>query len=223
VPAEDKLKAAALSQLAAIDRERSQLLKKERYTQFGGIVLPDDYAEFNALCLAAIDRMTGRRDGRYEQALRELERYSLTSPELAQALYGLVRSMKSDIDCGSLISFREIEHAYLCNTVLELAEWKLDQHHTHAAAVLIGGVLETHLRLLAAKYDIPLAIANPGKAEPRTLPQQINDELAQVVYGKSEREIVAVWLRLTGSPSPNPSRTAICAAQLRGFMARYPA
>ena len=223
MPAVDKLKTSALVQIAAIDRQRSHLKTRERHIALGGGATPDDYADFNAMCLAVVDRVTGRHDAYYERALREIEQCgSFTSMELAQVLHGLVRSLKRDIDEGWLATFREIEHADVYNDLLDSADRQASQGQIGPALILIRSVLEGHLRQLAAKYDIALTV-DPDDFKLRTTPQHVNDELAQVVYGQAEHKTVGLWLRQGAQPNPNRERTIDLATQVRGFIAKYPA
>jgi len=224
MPAGDRLKATALDQITAINRKHSQLLKKDRFTQFGGGARPDDYAEFNAMCLAAIDRITGRHDSYYEQALREIDRHNvLISSELAHSLYGLVRAIERDVEGGSLITFREIEHASLFNELLDLAEWRAGRGSFEAAVGIMRAVLEIHLQHLAAKYNLPLCAVNPGVVKPRIGPQQFNDELAQVAYGQPEHQNVTSWLAFAARPNTGRERITVFVQELRGFIMLYPA
>jgi hypothetical protein len=224
MPAGDRLKAVARDQLAVIARKRNQLIKKDRFIQFGGGPLPDNYSEFNAMCLAAIDRLTGRRDCYYEQAVREVDRHNtLTCPELAHSLFSLVLAIKRDIEGGSLITFLEIEHASHFGELLDVAEGRASQGNFQAAAGIMGAVLENHLRQLAMKYDITLSIANPGASTPRTRPQQLNDQLAQVAYGETEHQDVNSWLAFAAMPTASKERITEFIQELRDFITRYPA
>jgi predicted unusual protein kinase regulating ubiquinone biosynthesis (AarF/ABC1/UbiB family) len=226
VPAADKLKTSALVQIAAIDRQRSHLKTRERHIAYGGGATPDDYADFNAMCLAVVDRVTGRHDAYYERALREIEQCgSFTSIELAQVLHGLVRSLKRDIDEGWLATFREIEHADVYNDLLDSADRQASQGQIGPALIVIRSVLEGHLRQLAVKYDIALTVdpVDPDDPKQRTTPQHVNDELAQVAYGQAEHKSVGIWLRQGAQANPNRERTIDLATQVRNFIAKYPA
>lgn len=93
------LKDTALAQLVAIDREHGALKMRERHAQFGGGATDDDYAQFNSMCLAAIERIAARGSTYYQQALRELDQQgSLISAVLSAGLYAIASSLKQDIE-----------------------------------------------------------------------------------------------------------------------------
>jgi hypothetical protein len=226
VPALDPLQAAALAQIAAIDRHYKLLAATARHITHGGGALPDEYAEFNATCVALIDRVTGRHDSYYEHALHEIELHgSLTSAELAPSLYGIVRSLKRDLDHGWLTTFREREHATLLHDFLTLAEHAANAGRTGPATALIGAVLETHLRHLAAKNQVALttpATETGARDQPRP-PQDLNNDLAQVAYDTPERQTVTAWLGLLANAGQSRARTLATIRDLRTFIARHPA
>ena len=77
MPDVDHLKIVAVTQLAAIDRQYSRIKTRRHHYQYGAGPVPDELAEFNSMCLGAIDRITSRHDAYNEQALREWTPLSL--------------------------------------------------------------------------------------------------------------------------------------------------
>ena len=223
----DQLKAAALRQIAALDREYADFKTKLRHAEFGAVVQPDEYAEFNTRCLALIDRTLGRGHAYYEQALREVQREPMTSAELAASLHGLVRALKVDIEADALVTVRETGHADLLAVFLRMAESLLGAHRKDPAAVLLGGALEAHLYNLAAKHHVEMV--DEGRAASAQLAQELNELLSQQVYGLTEFKSVAAWLELR----EKASRSAVGAYShddvvkflrgLRAFIAGFPA
>jgi hypothetical protein len=223
----DRLKAAALRQIAALDREYSDFKTKLRHAEFGAVVQPDEYAEFNTRCLALIDRTLGRGHAYYEQALREVQRESMTSAELAASLHGLVRALKVDVAADALATVRETGHADLLAVFLHMAEGLLGAQRKGPAAVLLGGALEAHLRNLAVKHHVEMA--DEGRASSAPLAQELNELLAQQVYGLTEFKSVAAWLELREKASRSTSSAysqgdvAKFLCGLRAFIAGFPA
>jgi hypothetical protein len=222
----DQLKVAALRQIAAIDRQYAEFKTKLRHAEFGAMVQPDEYAEFNTMCLVLIDRTLGRGHAYYEQALREVQREPMTSAELAASLHGLVRSLKQDIEDGALATALEAEHADQLGVFLRMTERLLSARRKDPAAVLLGGALEAHLRNLAAKHKVGLPDA--GRTSP-PLAEELNQLLAHHVYDVAEFKSVAAWLDLRDKAN----RSAISAYTeedvakflrgLRAFIAGFPA
>ena len=223
----DRLKAAALRQIAALDREYADFKTKLRHAEFGAVVQPDEYAEFNTRCLALIDRTLGRGHAYYEQALREMQREPMSSAELAVSLHGLVRALKVDIEADALATVRELGHTDLLAVFLRMAEGLLGAQRKEPAAVLLGGALEAHLRNLAVKHHVE--IDDEGHASSAQLAQELNEMLSQQVYGLSEFKSVAAWLELREKASRSVASAyshddvAKFLRGLRAFIAGFPA
>ena len=223
----DQLKNDALAQLAAIDREHGALKMRERHAQFGGGASDDDYAQFNCLCLSAIERIAARGSTYYQQALRELDQQgSLTSAMLAAGLYALVSSLKDDIQSDATATFQEVENAWVLGEFLVMAEALVGQDCLGAALVLAGGVLESHLRHLAAKHD--LQPPDGGRARPASA-GVINAALIEVAYGREVSVKVSVGLSVFReavqgqSEDLSPQSVSAFIRYVRVFMEGYPA
>lgn len=105
-------------------------------------------------------------------------------------LLGVLRSLRQAYEIGYLETVEELVHANLFADFLEMAEYLLKEGYKDPAAVLIGGVLEEHLRKLCVRHLIALANADgsPRKAS------QLNDDLAKVAYDKLVQKGVTYWL-----------------------------
>ena len=227
MPPHDRLRSIALSQIAAIERDYGNMRKKHRYVEFGGTIQPDEYAEFNARCLGLVDRVTSRHDAYYLQVMRELERHEMTSQELATTLYGIVESLKHDIEDSGLTSFREYEHAVLYELLLGDAEQLLDEGRKDAAAVLVGGVVVAHLWQLAGKHELPTPTAEVSGEPPS--PERLNDALAQSVYGRMEHQRVTSWLTMRQRATQlahgayDHTHVTLAVQSVRSFLSQFPA
>ncbi len=73
-----------------------------------------------------------------------------------------------------------------------MASYLLDEGYKDPAAVLIGGVLEEHLRKLCIKYGISIEENyKPKKAD------KINSDLSkEKVYSKLDQKSITAWLDL---------------------------
>ena len=79
---------------------------------------------------------------------------------------------------------------------LEMAEHLLSEKYEHAAAVMIGSVLEEQLRQLCDKNSITVTEAKNGKLIPKKA-DLLNAELAgQSVYNKLDQKNITAWLDL---------------------------
>lgn len=106
------------------------------------------------------------------------------------ALFGVLKSLRQAYEHDYLETVEELVHADMFADFLEMAEYLLDGGYKDPAAVLIGGVLEEHLRNLCIKHSIPVANAD-GSARKAS---QLNDDLAKVAYDKLAQKGVTYWL-----------------------------
>ena len=229
MPYDDRLRMAAISQFAAVDRLYSGIQIKQRTAPYGGGASPDDLAEFNAMCLAVVERLTSRSDAYNQLASYELGRYMMDSLELARALHGIAQSLKRDIQEGSLLALTEITTAMGLNDFLDVSVQLLERSRVDSAAAVFASVLEIRLRQLAAKHGVDLRTESDDlDPEWRSL-QQINGDLGQVAYGDADRRAVARWLgihvRVMRGELGRLSRTLLeeFVIELREFISDHPA
>ena len=105
---------------------------------------------------------------------------------------GSLRALRRDYDEGYLCTVQGLIRAELFAGFLEMAEHLLEQGYKDPAAVLVGGVLEEHLRVLCAARSIPASVSGrPKKAD------AMNSELAAAgAYNKLDQKNVTAWLDL---------------------------
>jgi len=109
---------------------------------------------------------------------------------------------------------------------LEMAAELLDKKFKDAAAVIVGSVLEEHLRKLALAANIPVTDSDdrPLKAD------TINADLRKAdVYNKLEQKSVTAWLDLRNNAAHGRydeydlGQVVLLLADVRAFMIRHPA
>lgn len=141
----------------------------------------------------------------------------------------LLGALMSDIQAGYLTTYRERIHADVSGDFLTMAEYLLSEAYKDPAAVLLGGVLEQHLRQLCAKHEIPAEIdTEHGPRHKRA--DQLNSDLAreQVYSGLDQKQITA-WLDLRNKAAHgkydeyNVDQVSLMLQGVRGFVTRYPA
>jgi len=77
-----------------------------------------------------------------------------------------------------------------------MADHLLSEKYKDAAAVMIGSVLEEHLRQLCAKTAIEVSVTKNGKSLPKKA-DLLNAELAAIsVYNKLDQKQITAWLDL---------------------------
>lgn len=137
------------------------------------------HAEVNAIVTATIDRLAPAgsvyRNGR---VLRDK--------------VGSLRALRRDYDEGYLSTVQGLIRAELFADFLEMAGHLLEQGYKDPAAVLVGGVLEEHLRALCSARSIPVEVSGrPKKTD------TMNSDLSRAgVYNKLDQKNVTAWLDL---------------------------
>jgi hypothetical protein len=191
----------------------------------------DETSSFILAGLDAIHRIAGT-NSQYATQLDDLIKklgpydYLTPLPHVAGALKALRRAVAS----GYLVTLQELMHADLFSDFLEMAEHLLKEGYKDPAAVLIGGVLEEHLRKLCAKNGIALeyldarGVLHPTKAETMNMDLASNN-----VYSKLDQKSVTAWLDLRNKAAHGQygdytsQQVEFLLQQVRDFLVRLPA
>jgi len=141
---------------------------------------------------ATVDRLAPHGSRYREDAHYALGKYGSDNPYNLNTLLGILNAMKADYLAGRLTAVQELIQADIFADFLEMAHYLLEQDYKDPAAVLVGGVLEEHLRKLCEKNGIAIAVdGRPKKAD------TMNSELTSAgVYGKLDQKSVTAWLDL---------------------------
>lgn len=108
---------------------------------------------------------------------------------------GVLMAAKEEIDNGWLFELKTIVSAEIFDDFFEMANYLLSGGFKDAAAVMIGGILEGHLRQLCSKNGIHLTYVNPKGETKNKMADQMNNELyAAKVYNLTDQKQVVAWL-----------------------------
>jgi hypothetical protein len=154
-----------------------------------------------------------------------LKEYPAGSSGVIPHIAGVLASLRIAYDSGFLDTITELVHADLFSDFIEMAEYLLSEGYKDPAAVIIGSVLEEHLRKLCEKHGIPTdASGKPKKAD------QLNSDLkAGNVYEKLDQKAVISWLDLRNKAAHGKyteytkDQVANQLDGIRNFIARVPA
>jgi hypothetical protein len=108
---------------------------------------------------------------------------------------GALRALRRDYADGYLQTVQALVRADVFADFLEMSAYLLEQGYKDPAAVLVGGVLEEHLRGLCSARDIDTTVSErPKKAD------AMNSDLAAAgAYNKLDQKNVTAWLDLRNS------------------------
>ncbi|WP_193172093.1 hypothetical protein [Nisaea nitritireducens] len=140
-------------------------------------------------------------------------------------LAGILLAIKNEIECGYLDSIEESIHLETSASFMDMAQNLMSQGYKDAAAVIIGSVLEQHIRSLSAKNSIEVEVDGKfRKAE------ALNADLVKNrVINKLDQKNVTAWLGLRNEAahgeysSYGADQVRLMIASIQDFVTRYPA
>lgn len=152
------------------------------------------YNNFRTASLSFLKNTFGEVHPYYEGFNAGVTTYSLASAvEIGR---GILKAAKDEIDKGWFVTVKGVVSAEIFSDFLEMAGYLLSEGYKDAAAVMIGSVLEEHLRQLCKKHDITIEIIKNGKKVAKKA-DTLNSELAgKNVYNKLDQKQVTTWLDL---------------------------
>lgn len=152
-----------------------------------------EMAGFRSAVLSFIERVYGASHPHFTQFQEQARFYNLSDAERGVAI---LRAIHSEISGGWLFTVKGLVAAELFSNFLEMAEHLLDTGYKDPAAVMIGSVLEEHLRQLCGKHSIEPEEEREGKTITKKA-DRLNADLAKAgVYTKLDQKQVTAWLDL---------------------------
>lgn len=141
---------------------------------------------------ATIDRLAPEGSRYKKNAHAALTKFGETNCYNVQLLAGILQALRADYEAGYLKTIEELIHADIFSDFLEMASYLLAEGFKDPAAVIVGGVLEEHIRKLCCKHGITITSnSRPKKAD------AMNAELAGAgVLSKLDQKNVTAWLDL---------------------------
>ena len=153
-------------------------------------------AGFRTASLSFISRVYGADHIHFSQFIDSTKGHLYTHSERAIAI---LRAIRSELDGGWLFEVRALVAAELYSDFLEQADHLLEQGYKDAAAVMIGSVLEEHLRQLCPRYSVDTHDDKDGRQVPRKA-DRINADLAKAsAYSALESKQITAWLAIRNS------------------------
>lgn len=148
---------------------------------------------FRTASLSFIQNLYGERHPYYTNFNTKINGQGFS---VANSGLNILHSIKTEIENDWLLSIKQLVTSEIFADFLEMSKHLLDVNYKDAAAVMIGSVLEEHLRQLCNNNSVdPTALKNgdllPKKAD------LINADLVKAgVYGILEQKNITAWLDL---------------------------
>ncbi len=151
------------------------------------------WAGFRSASLSLIKNLYGVKHP-YFTDFDKYTQYSHISS--VQAGISILGSIKSELENGWLISYKKLISAELFSDFLEMGKYLLDQKFKDAAAVIIGSVLEEHLRFLCNSHSIEITYRSVDNVKPKKADVLNSDLVKAEIYGVLDQKNVTAWLDL---------------------------
>lgn len=141
---------------------------------------------------STIDRLSPRDSSHRQSADTLMKQYGPNNSYSVGFLVGILKALRSDYAAGYFQTVEALIHAEIFADFIEMAEYLLSQKYKDPAAVIVGSVLEEHLRKLCGKHSVATSSGtSPKKAD------ALNSELcAAGAYSKLDQKNVTAWLDL---------------------------
>ena len=156
-------------------------------------MLPEEWAALRAAGLAFIEATFGRDHsyyGEFDQRLPDSYDYH------GKHALGVLTAIRDQIRGGWIESTKGLVTAEVFADFLEMAGHLVDEKYKDPAAVVVGSVLEEHLRQLCVADAIPVEDPSHGKPVARKA-DSLNADLARTGrYSKLDQKQVTAWLDL---------------------------
>jgi hypothetical protein len=174
---------------------------------------------------STIDRLAPKDSSHRQSADALLKQYGPNNSYSVGFLVGILKALRTDYAAGYFQSVEALIHAEIFADFLEMAEYLLSQKYKDPAAVIVGSVLEEHLRKLCGKYSVAISTGtSPKKAD------ALNSELcAAGAYTKLDQKNVTAWLDLRNKAAHGQydqytqQQVELFLQSVRDFLTRNPA
>lgn len=158
-----------------------------------GYVETGQYVGFRASALSFISGLFGEKHSYYKEFERSVDDsydYNIDSG------VNILLSIRHEIEQGWLTSLKRLVTAEVFSDFLDMSKYLLDENYKDAAAVMIGSVLEEHLRQLCSTYSVDTFIIKGNDHIPKKADLMNSDLTKAGVYGVLEQKNVTAWLDL---------------------------
>ncbi|OCA78878.1 hypothetical protein BBH99_07230 [Chryseobacterium contaminans] len=172
----------------------NKLLNTKTYSEFSDdFVDAGLHAGFRTLSLSFIANLFGENHTYYKEFTRLVDHNYFYK---AKAGLNILYSIRHEIELDWLEKIKKLVTAEVFSNFLEMSKYLLDEKYKDPAAVMIGSVLEEHLRKLCENSHIETVITKEHDVIPKKA-NVLNADLTKAgVYGILEQKNITAWLDL---------------------------
>ena len=182
-----------LRQLEELAERTLQTNQSVRGHLGGNVVDSVLYTELRTSTISFIISVLGNKHPYYTELADKFENPTAT---YARRITGVLKGLRGELDNGWLDDVRGIVSAEIFIDFMGMAEHLLDEGYKDPAAVIIGSVLEGHLRTLSLKNNLPITQIKDGKDIPIKA-DMMNASLYKAdVYNLTRQKNITAWMDL---------------------------
>jgi hypothetical protein len=215
------LKGEILAQIDAVLASHKSLRSRSRWSDLSD--LPEENATSISTLMCDTIRRFAPPHSQYIESMQSiLKEYGAGNANVVPHMVGILSALRQAYEANYLDRVAELIHAEVFGDFIEMAEYLLSEGYKDPAAVLIGSVLEEHLRQLCARHGIDTETAGRPKAA-----NQLNSDLtAYSVYSKLDQKGITAWLDLRNKAAHGKyaeytkEQVALLLSGVRDFMTR---
>jgi hypothetical protein len=180
-----------INQLISLADKTLSTKRESRATGASAYVDTELFNEFRTSSLSFIKNLYGEEHPYFTDFDNNVHR---SSASLAERGRGILKAIKSEIDGGWLISMKGLVSAEIFSDFLEMSEYLLKEGYKDPAAVIMGSVLEEHLRQLCNNHQIDITYPKGADKIPKKA-EAMNSDLAKAgIYNLMIQKSVTAWL-----------------------------
>jgi hypothetical protein len=218
------MKEKLIERIAQLISQGQDVLSTKQQMQHNGFrVNAGKMQGFRSALLSFIERIYGKEHTFYNEVSNSVV---TNYPSNIEAGMEILKVMKDEISGDWLFKVKELVSAELFSDFIEMAEHLLSQGYKDPAAVILGSVLEEHLRQLCIAKNIEIEINTNGKLVPKTA-DGLNIDLAKAeVYTKLDQKQITAWQDLRNKAAHgkysdyNNAQVELMLSGVIGFMSR---
>jgi hypothetical protein len=191
----DMNKTILLKRIDLLIAQGSSVLTTKKHSEYSGnYVDMGKQMGFRAASLSFIKNLYGENHPYFKDFNERVKGQAYHETENG---INILSAIENEVQNDWLASIKQMVSAEIFSDFFEMSKYLLDQKYKDPAAVMIGSVLEEHLRLLCRNHLVPIDFLNKSDD---TIPKKadtLNADLVKAeVYGVLEQKSVTAWLDL---------------------------
>lgn len=151
------------------------------------------YSGFRSSSLSYLKRLLGEDDTFYIEFEKTLKNNEFSNVDGGVSI---LKSLKEALDNDWLFNMKGLISSEIFSDFMEMAEHLLEEGYKDPSAVMIGSVLEEHLRQLCVKYEVNIEFESKGVMKPKKADTLNADLVKSGAYNKLEQKQITAWLDL---------------------------